>query len=268
MKDTAPTGGNRREMLARVLQRSGDFVTVDATSVALKTDRSTAAQTLARWNRQGWIRRVRRGLYVPVPVTASRMDRVIEDAWILIPEVFGSAYVGGATAAHHWDLTEQLFRTLFVFTTRPVRDTDQTIEGVPFSVHHIPDDHFFGTRSVWRGGVKVQVSDVDRTVVDLLNAPGIGGGGRHVAECVAAYFQRDDANGDRLIEYAERLGNGAVFKRLGFLAEWLHAPEALLEACRARLTKGNARLDPAIPAGRLVRRWRLWVPARWPSAAR
>ena len=36
---------------------------------------------------------------------------------------------------------------------------------------------------------------------------------------------------------------------------------ALTEACRAHLTAGYAKLDPALPADRLVTTWRVWVPA-------
>ena len=61
----------------------------------------------------------------------------------------------------------------------------------------------------------------------------------------------------KLIEYGERLGNGAVFKRLGFLAESVTTELTLAELCRARLTAGNAKLDPALDCKRLVSRWRL-----------
>jgi len=39
--------------------------------------------------------------------------------------------------------------------------------------------------------------------------------------------------------------------------------EETLRACLSGLTKGNAKLDPALPAERLVSKWRLWVPESW-----
>jgi len=38
--------------------------------------------------------------------------------------------------------------------------------------------------------MKVDVSDVHRTIVDMLDDPSSGGGIRHVAECLSAYFAR------------------------------------------------------------------------------
>ena len=266
MKSTASPLEQRisgRERLSAVLRRGGELVTIDDAAKALRVDRVVAAKTLARWNRQGWLKRLRRGLYAPVPLTAASTDQVLDEVWTLVPELFEPAYVGGASAAHHWDLTEQLFRTTFVYTARAVRHTEQTIHGMPFSVHHVSKERLFGTRPLWHGRVKIQVSDPHRTVIDMLADPSVGGGMRHIADCVAAYFRREDADVGRLIDYARRVGNGAAFKRLGFIGEGAGAPAALMEACRRYLTKGNAKLDPSIPSPRLVRRWRLWVPANW-----
>jgi len=263
-----PSTVSGRERLSSVLRKGGVFITVPDATEALNVDRILAAKTLARWNRQGWLKRIRRGLYSPVPLTASPNDEVIEDAWTLVPELFDPAYVGGASAAHHWDLTEQLFRTVFVYTARPVRHTEQTIQATLFSVHHVRKEQLFGTCPLWRGRIKIQVSDVHRTIIDVLADPSVGGGIRHVAGCLATYLRRDDSDIGRLIDYARRLENGAVFKRLGFLAEVTGAPPALADACLRHLTKGNAKLDPAQVSPRLLRRWQLWLPANWKASVK
>ncbi|HUS89023.1 MAG TPA: hypothetical protein VMW91_06580, partial [Desulfosporosinus sp.] len=64
-------------------------------------------------------------------------------------------------------------------------------------------------------------------------------------------------------------GNGAVFKRLGFILELLSlGDQKTLGQCRERLTTGNSKLDPSIPANRLITRWRLWVPEKWAKEIR
>jgi len=252
-----------RQRLAMVLQRGGDWVTVDDAAGALGLDRTAAAKLLARWQQQGWLARVRRGLYVAVPLSASPSDQVLEDSWSLVPELFDPAYIGGVSAAQHWGLTEQLFRSVFVYTARPVRQTNLTIHGTAFVVRHISEDRLFGTTPLWRGRIKIQLSDIHRTIVDVLDAPVAGGGIRHVSECLKAYFARRDADPSKLIDYADRLGNGAVFKRLGFLAELSGGPPIVVNACAARLTQGVVKLDPAVASPRLLRRWRLWLPDRW-----
>ncbi|WP_225308557.1 type IV toxin-antitoxin system AbiEi family antitoxin domain-containing protein [Hypericibacter terrae] len=229
----------------------------------LSMDRKSAAKTLARWYAQQWLQRVGHGLYTAIPLDARATGQVLEDPWILVPPLFNPAYVGGWTAAEHWDLTEQLFRAIIVFTTKNIRTRRRNVHGITFLLRHIQPNALFGTRNIWRGQVKVQVSDAHRTIIDMLADPAVGGGIRHVADCFAAYFQLKEASPETLIQYAEKLGNGAVFKRMGFLAETIPNHRALIEACRERLTQGNAKLDPGLECPRLVRAWRLWIPKTW-----
>jgi predicted transcriptional regulator of viral defense system len=138
------------------------------------------------------------------------------------------------------------------------------IRNTKFVVRTVQEKALFGLKPVWRDQVKVSVSDPTRTVVDMLSAPSLGGGIRPTADVLLNYLKSDSRNLDMLLDYAKRLANGAVFKRLGFLLEHV-APteEEALRACQTGLTKGNAKLDPALPAERLVSRWRLWVPESW-----
>jgi len=252
-----------RQRLSSVLRRAGDLISVDEATVELGLERAAAAKLLARWHQQGWLKRIRRGLYAPVPLTSMPEDQVLEDPWILVPALFGPGYVGGASAAQFWDLTEQLFRSVFVYTSKPIRRTNQTIHAIQFVVRHLDAHLIFGVTPSWHGRIKVQVSDVHRTMIDMLDEPAAGGGIRHINDCLLAYFRRPDADTTKLVTYAERIGNGAIFKRLGFLAERINGPENLIRACAERLTSGNVRLDPALESVRLVRRWRLWVTDSW-----
>lgn len=255
---------NRRR-LAQVVRAGGDVISVDEAMRVLGADRAAAAKALARWTEQGWLRRVGRGRYVPVTLDTLEDPLVLTDPWVLVPALFDPAYISGRTAAHHWDLTEQLFNDVVVLTTRPVREKEQRRHGVVFTLKHIAQDKMFGTTPVWRGQSRIAVADVHRTIIDMLDDPGLGGGIQHVSECLGAFLKRPDRNDERLLQYGDRLGNGAVFKRLGFLAERDPHAAALVAPCRKRLTKGNAKLDPDMPCPRLVTRWRLWIPDDWAS---
>lgn len=256
-----PGGGRAR--LTAVLRQAGQIISVQDAMTALNVDRQMAAKLLARWHTQRWLQRVGPGLYTVIPIDARATEQVLEDSWILVPALFGEAYVGGWSAAEHWDLTEQLFRDTLVFTTKSFRSRKHDVHGIAFTLRHIKPEAYFGTRSVWRGQSKVQISDIHRTMIDMLADPATGGGIRHVADCFREYIRHKDANVNTLIQYAERLGNGAVFKRMGFLAEAMSDQEKLVEACRARLTQGNAKLDPSVKSPRLVSAWRLWIPETW-----
>lgn len=252
-----------RERLATVLRAAKEVVSVDIAAQALDMDRQAAAKTLSRWRAQGWLRRVGPGLYVPIPLDLSGSEQVLPDPWVLVPTLFGDCYVGGWTAAHHWDLTEQLFNETTILTTRRVTHREVTAQGVTFLLHQIRAERLFGLKTLWRGTTRVRISDPARTMIDMLAMPDMGGGIDHVADCLQAMHKQMPRDAANLIPYAIQYGNGVVFKRLGFLAAHVLQDSALADACRQHLTQGYTKLDPAMDCPRLVTDWRLWVPERW-----
>src|ERR1700735_2009195 len=252
-----------RAQLIKVLGASGDVIHISDVATTLAISRTDAAKRLARWREQGWLSRVGAGAYVPASIDTLGSERVLDDAWVLVPALFSPAYIAGRTAAEHWDLTEQVLKYIVVITGQAVRRKRQTRQGFEFTLKHLSAEKIFGTKPVWRHHTKVPVSDLHRTIIDMLDDPALGGGIRHVADCLKVYYARADRSDQKLIEYGERLGNGAVFKRLGFLVERLPGGQTLAESCRERLTTGNSRLDPALDGRQLVSRWRLLIPQGW-----
>ena len=254
-----------RAQLVQVLSAAGDVIHISDVAKTLSLSRVDAAKRLARWAEQGWVSRVGRGAYVPASIDTLGSKRVLDDAWILVPALYAPAYIGGRSAAEHWDLTEQIFKDIVVMTGQAIRAKQQERQGTQFSVKHIKAEKIFGLKSVWRHHTKVPISDVHRTIVDMLDDPSLGGGIQHVSECITTYLKRTDRDDGKLIEYAARLGNGAVFKRLGFLAEKIGSEGNLAEMCSGYLTAGMAKLDPALACEKLVSKWRILIPQIWAS---
>src|ERR1035437_5894347 len=143
MRSEIPTLPASRGRLAAVLRASKEVVSVDVASHTLGISRSAAAKLLSRWTEQAWLRRIGRGLYVSVPLDLAGSEQVIADPWALVPELYGECYIGGWTAAHHWDLTEQLLNETMVFTTRRVIGKRVTAQGAAFQLRHIQAPRLF-----------------------------------------------------------------------------------------------------------------------------
>ena len=257
-----------RARLAKVLRAAHEVVSVDGTAESLSVDRRSAAKLLSRWREQGWLRRIGHGLYVPVPIELSGSEQVVGDPWVLVPTLFGECYVGGWSAAHHWELTEQLFNETVIFTANRIGAPKVNAQGAIFQLHHAAEKRFYGLKTLWRGSARVSISDAARTLIDMIAAPETGGGIDHVAECLQTYLRQQNGDRQLLLSYADQFGNGAIFKRMGFLAETRLDDPELAAACRSRLTQGYAKLDPALACTKLVTAWRLWVPPRWKDDAR
>lgn len=253
-----------RERLSAVLRGTKGTISVSETAEILEMPNSSAAKLLSRWAKKGWLSRVRRGLYVSVPLESRTADLPLEDSWIVADKIYSPCYIGGWTAAEYWDLTEQIFRTVVVMTTQRPRKRKAELKGTEFLLRTVSDESMFGLKTVWRGQVKVSVSDPTRTILDMLSDPQLGGGLRSSIDMFRNYLGSEKKDLPLLIKYAEQLGNGAVFKRLGFLLEkYTEKEQDIIDMCSERLSTGNAKLDPSLKSENLVTRWRLWVPKRF-----
>jgi len=205
---------------------------------------------------------VRRGLYAVLPLETEPHSLIApNDPWVLAREVFSPCYIGGWSAAEHWGLTEQLFRSTLVVTAAHTRSKSLRLLNHEFRLFRVPRSRITGAALVWRGAERVAVSGRERTIVDCLRHPELCGGIRHLADIMREYGTSKECNFRNLAAVAKEAANGAAWKRLGHLAEIFWPDEkALLDETRKRLSAGNSRLDPAVRCrGRLVRRWRLWT---------
>jgi predicted transcriptional regulator of viral defense system len=236
------------------------FTVKEAASV-LGTDYGRTKWLLAYWTSHGWLSRIRRGLYVTVPLGAKNPSAWSEDPWIMAMRVFEPCYIGGWSACEHWNFTEQIFRGVVVVTSRPARRRHLQVKETPFVLKTVKADRLFGTTALWRRQTQVQVSDPSRTLVDLLNYPDLGGGMRHVAQVLREYVESSHKDVAKLLEYIKRLDNRTIYKRLGYVLEVLEIPQPeLLKACRNNLSTGYSLFDStARRGGSFNRRWGLQV---------
>jgi len=252
----------RQQRLATLLRATSGTIRIDDAMKALNSDRVHTAKLLAGWHKQGVIRRVAHGLYVPISPSALGQTQVLEDPWVLVPKLYEPGYIGGWSALEYWELTEQLFRSICVLTNKRTPYGEARYQGVNFYIKYIPEKRLFGTKTIWRGSVKVQISDPYKTVLDIIDDPTLGAGLQHVMDCLSEFKRKHDKKIDRdqLLDYAIQFKNGALFKKLGFLAEKLKFKTQFIDECAQRLTTGYASLDKRTQRNKLITKWRLWVP--------
>ena len=252
---------SNRRLLASLHRAWAEPFTVSEAAEAMGIDHARATRLLAYWASRGWLSRIRRGLYITVPLGARNPSSRKEDPWIVAAKLFDMAYIGGWSACEHWGLTDQIFSDVVVFTTRRVRTRKQRVQDTVFILRLVPEERIWGTTPVWRKQSKILISDPSRTLVDILNEPRIGGGIRHVTEILENYFAGEHRADALLLDYVSRLGNRAIFKRLGFLLEMLDIDARdILKYCRTRISAGYSKLDPSVTSqGRFLRRWNLEV---------
>ena len=255
------SAANRRRLAMLLADSAGPFGVRDAART-LDVDPTAARRFLAYLAARGWLTRVRQGLYERVPLEATNPAGWPVNAWVKAHRVFAPCYIGGFSACSHWALTDQLFRTVVVITSRWTRKRETKIQNTEYLVKVVSPKRMFGTLRQWADDLQVEVSDPARTLVDMLDDPRLGGGMRQVADTVDRFFFFGDLRNDELLlEYVERFGNRSIYKRLGYVVEKLgiDAPD-VLEACARRMSQGTVRLDPSGSGlERPLKRWGLIV---------
>lgn len=260
-KPIAGMSEKERHLLTSLLQQGRQTVRASDLMEQFGSKKKAANLALSRLARKGWLQRLLPGVYGFVPLSADSANPMPEDAWALSMELFGPCYITGWTAAEQWDLTEQVFNSIALRSAHRFRSKTIEAGGVRYYVQFAKKDEFFGVQKIWRNNVQVSIADPHRTIIDILNDPALGAGGRQTMEIVRNYWKSKHANPDRLFEYAEKIGNGVIFKRLAFTAQKFgRVTDEWLEKCAARITKGVSKFDPeGSDQGSIVSRWNIKI---------
>jgi len=215
-------------------------------------------QFLEKLQTKGWIKRIRRGRFAVIPLSSGENRTPQLHEFVVAMELVSPAAIAYWSALNHHGMTEQLPRTVFVATNHPVRRPPKQVLGVNYKIVSLKSAKFFGVAKDWIDEQPFQVTDKEKTIVDGLDLPQYVGGVDEIAKALAGNWSA--LNEARLHNYAAKIGNSAVAKRLGFLMETLALgnPEALRKA--AAIAPGFSSLDPTLPKrGKHNRRWGLLI---------
>jgi predicted transcriptional regulator of viral defense system len=260
---TAPskTVGSRTAQLMTALYESGQTTFTHADVERITGLPPASARSLIRHAvDRGVVSRLDPGLFVLVPPELGRATEFAGNPYGVARQLAAGAeyFISHASAMELHRMVTQPQFVIFTSTTKRLRN--RTIHGTEFRFVLIRREGVFGVTTHWISKQdSVNVSDIERTVIDGLHLPAYCGGVTEVAK--GLWMRRNDVRPERLIEYARRLGNGAVVRRLGYLLDLykLAAPEEL-ERLRHSLSATYAALDPMLPAeGAYVSGWRLRV---------
>ena len=217
-------------------------------------------QFLDRLERKGWLRRIKRGRFAVIPLSSGETRATQLHEFLIAMELVSPAAIAYWSALNHHGMTEQLPRTVFVVTNHHVQKSTKETLDVTFQIVSVRPEKFFGIEQDWIDERPFSVTDKEKTIVDGLDLPKYVGGVGEIAKALAQSW--DELNDAKLREYAVKIGNTAVAKRLGFLMEALALgnPETLRKTLS--FGAGFSPLDPTLPKkGKHSRRWGLLINA-------
>jgi predicted transcriptional regulator of viral defense system len=219
-----------------------------------------ASSLLHKAAKRGLVSRLKRGLFAIVPPELGTSVEYSGNPYLVARYLVGSApyYLSHASAMELHRMVTQPQFVVFVSSTK--RIPNQTLHGTRFRFVLLKRANFFGTMKHWVTKQEpIEISDLERTIIDGLRQPEYCGGVTDIAK--ALWMRRADMNVQKLLDYATRLDIGSVKRRLGYLLELFGlGPEQQLQAFRKSLTATYVPLDPLLPReGPHLAKWRLQI---------
>ena len=234
------------------------FSIEDARKILRHKRNDPTSQFLERLRRKGWILRIKRGLYVTIPLSAGEEANPQIHEFLIAMQLVSPAAIAYWTALNHHGMTEQLPRTVYIATNHLVRYPAKDVLWFTYKIVSLRAPRYFGIMKDWIDDGQFSITDKEKTIVDGLDLPEYVGGVGEIAKALRSSWKELDT--EKLFRYAVKIGNVAVVKRLGFLMEALKLGDAEPLRKGAQLSKGFSPLDPLMPrTGKHSRRWGLLV---------
>ena len=221
-------------------------------ALKLNIKRQYVAEILHYLQKEGWIWRLKRGLYALS--SESGLGPALHEFEIAMALVQPSA-ISHWTALHYHQLTQQIPNKIFALTP-----TGTAIaRSLPKDRYHyvqIKPEYYFGIGKIWLEQSQIHMTDRERTLLDGLHSPQYCG---DFQEVLYAYKMANErVNLDKLIDYSLLLDD-AISKRLGWVLEKFGYSDTQLTKLLDRSIKGYRKLDPSQPlSGPCNKKWKIY----------
>lgn len=220
------------------------FGTEDARAV-LNGQGEQVHKLLYRLTKKRWLFRLEKGKYLILPLEAGMEGLYTVHEFVIAAHLVETYAIAYASALSFHGLSDQVPGVVLVATTKRRQNVVIDELGVRYRFVTLSADKLFGIQTVTIEDEPVRITDPAKTIVDGLDHPEYCGGIVEMAKGLWRYRQGEGADVEQLTQYALRLGNRTVFKRLGYLAEvlGLDAGEQV-ERWREEISAGVGLLDP------------------------
>lgn len=253
-------GPGGAELLLRLSAKGKSIFSIaEAQAITGKAYKATAS-SLSHLVDKGWLIRLIPGKYLIVPLEAGLESIPMVDRYVIAREVLDPLphYVSHYSAMSLRQMTTQPVNKVYV--TVPKQRKNRAIAGVDYYFVYASERFFWGEESVWvTDQEQVQVSDLEKTILDCAVQPHLCGGMGELAK--GLWLRKRDFNEKRLVSYVQRLDHKAAAKRIGFLLETYElGAQETITALQAFVNPSYDLLDPTLPEeGAYRARWRLRI---------
>ncbi len=225
--------------------------------------RNASNARLAHHVRTGHVVQIQRGLYASIPVGTDPAS-FVPDPWLVAAKLADDSVIAYHSAFQFHGRSYSVSNEYVFLSERAIRPKEY--RGCRFrrvcypkALQRVAEERF-GVETVDRQGLDIPVASLERSLVDVLDRPDLGGGWEEIwrsAECVEYYDIR------QVVDYVLLLQNATTAAKVGFYLQQHREQLRLDDRELARLRPARPRqphyMEPGA-AGHLVADWNLIVP--------
>ncbi len=233
------------------LSRKGVIFTFDDAYKVSNINRDILKVLLNRLEKQGWIERIEKGKYMIIPLGARKAKYTLNE--FVIASILVNPYaISYWSTLNYYSFTEQIPGTVFIQTTARKKYQEKKIFGIKYKIIRIKEEKFFGLGNEIIDDFRINLTDKEKTIIDCLDKPQYCGGIIEVAKAIKS--KRYNLN--KLLEYAVKIENTGVKRRLGYLLD-LYKIQSNIKQVE---TRNYLYLNPGfIKKGRKESKWKLVI---------
>lgn len=211
-----------------------------------------SAQTLLlRYQRQGYVSKVRRGLYCANNVATFQPEA---NKYQVASSITPSSFIAYHAAMEYHGLAHQVYYDVAVGSEQPFNPFD--FDGNHYNCYHLPVNVGI---DIPVADIHVRVTNVERTVIECIDRIDLCGGWEELINCLRSVQYLRDEQLFSILRLYEKI---ALYKKVGFLFEQLKLPvsHSLIGACRQYAKDSVTYLTSDGSSDTFYAAWRLYAP--------
>ena len=233
------------------------FSTKRARQIAIDLDinPSTILSTLHRLEKKKVVTRLMKGIYCLAPEFLTGIP--IHEYEIALALADPSA-ISHLSAMSYHKLTDQISSIVYVLTlSEKERERSSystyVLRGITYRIIRTKKEWYWGIEKKWLASAHIEVTDLERTLIDGLLKPKYCGGFREVLDAFDQAKERIDY--PKIISYAQKISASAC-KRLGWVVSHLKVDPKYLEILKKNISASYTKLDTSRPSkGKWNQEW-------------
>lgn len=198
-------------------ERNQRVITLEEVTKCFHISKQYASKIMHELSRKNACERVKGGLYVRFPASIVINKGAYQEDPILLARALNNNYFFSYyTALSLHGLAHRIIRTYYLTSTED--SGKRSYHGNIIQIVKLIPSRFFGFIAKEYSGQKIFVSDLERTIIDVIDRSKYAGGWQEIIQCLS---DLRGVNWNKMLTYIKRFNTKSLIQRAGYIFETL-----------------------------------------------